>query len=161
MEIQLAQVLFQIINFGVVFGALTYFLTGPILKFIDERRKKTEETALAQETIAKEKEQIEAAKKKARQQAEKDAQGILEAARADAKDLFKKLSKEVKEEIAAMRESEIAKLQKQMKNTAKDMEKEVLSLSVSIASKVLGEEIDAKKHGKLVESAVASLIKSL
>jgi len=37
MDIQLPQIIFQIVNFGVVVGALTYLLYKPVKKMLDER----------------------------------------------------------------------------------------------------------------------------
>lgn len=159
MEINVMQILFQIVNFGVVFVALTYLLTKPITKMLDDRRAKTEEAARAAEETLREKEAIEAMKKKAKTQAEKDADKVIEDAKADAKDLKTKLAKEVKEEIAALRTKELEKIESEKKGRQEEMEKQVSKFSVEIAAKVIGEEVSEKTHKSLISSALKDLAK--
>ena len=40
MDIQLPQIIYQLVNFGVVFGAVTYLLYKPVQKILDERSKR-------------------------------------------------------------------------------------------------------------------------
>lgn len=161
MEINIAQVIFQIINFGVVFGALTFFLTKPIIKFLDDRRKATEEAQKANEEAVAGREQIDAMKKKAKTQAEKDAEKILETARAEAKELKARLTKEVKEEVAALRTKELDKVASEQRARLETMERQVAQLSVAIAAKVIGEEVDEKKHKALISASLKDLAKAV
>jgi flagellar motility protein MotE (MotC chaperone) len=62
MEIQLAQIIFQILNFGVVLAALTYFVYKPVVKLLDERKAKIAQAAKSADEIQKEKEQLEETK---------------------------------------------------------------------------------------------------
>ncbi len=157
MEINIAQILFQIINFGVVFVALTYFLAKPITKMLDERRQKTEDAAKAAEETLREREDVENMKKKAKTQTEKDAQAVIEQARADAKELKNKLTKEAKEEVAQLKEKELQKMASEKKAMMEQMEKQVSSLSIAIASKVLGAEVSEKTHKALISSSIKEL----
>lgn len=161
MNINLYQILFQLINFGVVFGALTYFLYKPLLKVIDDRRAKTEEAEKIAEATIREKEEIEALKKKAKSQAEKDAVKFLEEAREEAKALKTKLSKEVKEEVVGMRAKEVAKIESEGKAQLAKMEEEVARLSVAIAAKIMGTEVDEKTHKALISSSIKELAKAV
>ena len=53
MNIVFPQILFQIINFSIVMGALWYLLYEPVMKIFSERAKRIEEGQLAaQEAIA-------------------------------------------------------------------------------------------------------------
>lgn len=161
MEINVLQVLFQIINFGVVFGALTYFLTKPIIKMLDDRRTQTEAAAKAAETSLRERDSVEAMKKKAKVQSEKDAQAIIDAAKVEAKELKSTLTKEAKEEVSALRAKEIAKMESEMKGKQEESEKEVIKLSVAIASKVIGKEVDEKTHKSLISQSIKDLAKAI
>ncbi len=161
MEINVLQIIFQLINFGVVFAALTYFLTKPILKMIDERRSKTDEAIKAAEESLREREQVETMKKKAKVQAEKDALAVIDVAKGEAKELKAKLSKETKDEVNVLRAKEIAKMESEMKGKQEETEKEVLKLSVAIASKVIGKEIDEKAHKTLIAQSIKDLAKAL
>lgn len=161
MEINVLQVLFQIINFGVVFGALTYFLTKPIIKMLDDRRTQTEEATKAAETSLRERDSVEAMKKKAKVQSEKDAQAIIDAAKVEAKELKSTLTKEAKEEVSTLRAKEISKMESEMKGKQEESEKEVIKLSVAIASKVIGKEVDEKTHKSLISQSIKDLAKAI
>lgn len=161
MEINGLQILFQMINFGVVFGAVVVLLYKPIMKMLDERAAKVEEAERVAAAAMSEKEEIDSLKKKARTQSEKDAAKVLEKATEDAKELKAKLTKEVKEEVATLREKEMKKWEAQMKAAQEAMEKKVTELSVAVASKVLGAEIDAKTHKSLIAQSIKELEKAL
>ncbi len=159
MEINILQILFQAVNFGVVFGALTFFLYKPILKVLDDRRKKTEEAQIFAEEASREKEEIESMKKRAKTQADKDAVKVMEEAKEEVKALKAKLTKEAKEEVTELRKKELAKVEAETKARAAAAEAEVTKLSIAIASKVLGKAVDAKEHKSLIASSIKELDK--
>lgn len=161
MEINVLQIIFQLINFGVVFGALTYFLTKPVTKMLDDRRAKTDEAMKAAEESLREREQVETMKKKAKVQADKDAQSTIDAAKVEAKELKNKLTKEAKEEVSAQRVKDMAKIEAEIKGKQEETEKEVVKLSVAIASKVIGKEVDEKTHKSLISASIKDLAKAI
>lgn len=161
MEINGLQILFQIINFGVVFGAISFLLYKPVMKMLDERAKKIEEGRLAAEKSIKEKDEIENLKKKAKSQGERDAAKVFEKAEADAKELKSKLSKEAKEEIKDWKEKEMKKWEQEKLAMKKEMEKSVGDLAIAIASKVLGAQVGKKEHNSLISDSLKDLEKAL
>jgi len=78
MDIKLNLILFQVVNFGVVFGALVYFLYKPVVKLLDARAKKTADAEKAAAETLKEREETEVIKTKTKAQAEKEAAKLLE-----------------------------------------------------------------------------------
>src|SRR3990167_153398 len=81
MEIRWYQLLFQIVNFGILIFLLNRFLYRPILKIIEDRNKKIEDSLKAAEATLKEKEKINELKKLAVAEAEKEAVKIVETAK--------------------------------------------------------------------------------
>jgi len=63
MEIRWYQLLFQIVNFGILIFLLNRFLYRPILKIVEDRNKKIEDSLKAAEATLKEKEKINELKK--------------------------------------------------------------------------------------------------
>lgn len=161
MEINISQILFQIVNFGVVFGAVTYLLYKPLMKILDERRTKAEEGQKAAESNIREREEIETMKKKARSQAEKEASKILDEAREEAKALKTRLTKEIKDEVKQMRVKEMQKLEEEREGMRAQLESQVSKLSIAIASKVVGEQLDEKKHKALISNSIKELHSAL
>ena len=161
MEINGLQILFQIINFGVVFGAVSFLLYKPVIKVLDDRAKKMAEGEKAANESLRERDELEVMKKKTKTQAEKDAAKLLEKAQEEAKELKSTLTKEVKAEIKEMKEKEMKKWEAEKEGMKKDIESQVTKMSLAIASKVLGTEIDKKGHVSLINSSIKELEKAI
>ena len=98
MSIKWYQLLFQLVNFGVLLFILNRFLYRPIVKIIKQRNQRLTDSLKAAESNLKEKEVINQLKLKAAEEAEKEAVKIIEAAKASAKDSGKKIVEEAKDE---------------------------------------------------------------
>lgn len=161
MDIQLAQIIFQIINFGLVVFVLTRFIYKPVLKLLNSRKEKVAQAAKASNEILEEKEGLEKVKadtlSKANQQARKIEAEIKEEAQKSAKLLLEESKKEIALKEAKFAD-ELAKLKKQK---LKDSEKDIKQAALQIAEKVLGESIDAKKQQKLIDQQINEIIESL
>ncbi len=141
----------QIINFSAIFVFLLLVLWRPMVNMLDARSAK----------IAKGLEDAAAAAK-ARMNAEQEAEGILAKARAEANKIIEeargrgdevaksietaarneaeKIKSDARAEAAAARDAELAGLRDQ-----------VLNISVAVAQRILGENLDAKKQKALVD----------
>lgn len=161
MEINGLQILFQIINFGVVFGAISVLLYKPVMKILDERAAKVHAGQVAAEQSIKEKEEIDALKRKSKSQGEREAAKLFEKAEGDAKDMKAKLSKEAREEVKTWKEKEMKKWEAERSSMQSDMEKHVADMAVAIASKVIGQAVDKKTHASLISASIKDLEKAL
>ena len=161
MEIQVAQILFQAINFFVVFGALTFLLVKPIVKILDQRAQRVADAQKAAGETLLEKEQIEAYKAKVKKATDKKAAEALDEAKQRAKDKEKELISEAKDKAKA----EITKMTSDWKMEAKKqeskMKKEFEVAVVKAAQKVIGKSLDAKKHSALIDSELDALLKAI
>jgi F-type H+-transporting ATPase subunit b len=161
MEIQLVQILFQAINFFVVFGALTFLLVKPIVKILDQRAQRVADAQKAAGETLLEKEQIEAYKAKVKKATDKKAAEALDEAKQRAKDKEKELISEAKDKAKA----EITKMTSDWKMEAKKqeskMKKEFEVAVVKAAQKVIGKSLDAKKHSALIDSELDALLKAI
>lgn len=161
MEINLAQIIFQMVNFGMVLAALTYLIYKPVLKLLEDRRTRVADAAEAAAAVMKEKENLEKVKEKTLSEASVKAKKMEDEIRREAKADAKLLLEESKSEISAKEvkfSSELAKLKKE---ELKSMESEVKKAALTIAEKVLGSSIDAKKHQKLIDDQINEIIESL
>lgn len=161
MDIQLPQILFQIINFGVVLGALSYLLYKPIMKVLDERAKKIEDAQKAAQQAIVDQEQMEGTKKQIRQKAEKEAAKILEEAQkvADQKKahVASKAKEEALKEVDRLREA----WNEEKRKSLQDMKKSFADAVIAASEKVIGESVNAKAQSKLIDDEFAKLIKSI
>ncbi len=161
MDIQLAQIIFQIINFGLVLFVLTRFIYQPVLKLLNERKAKVAQAAAASNEILQEKANLEKIKRETLDQAQQVAKKIEHETQAEAKKTVKALIEQNKADLALKESKFTAELAKLKKEKLKMMDQELKQAAVKIAETVLQESIDAKKHQKLIDQQINQIIESL
>lgn len=161
MDIQLAQIIFQIINFGVVLGALTYFIYKPVLKLLNDRREKVAAAAVAAGEVMQDKEDLERLREKTLLKASQKAKKMEDEIKKEAREQAKAMLEQSKKEIAAREAKFSAELAKMKKEEMRSMETAMKAAAITMAEKVIGESIDSKKHQKLLDEQIDQVIKSL
>lgn len=157
MEIHVTAILMQMLNFGIVVGALSVLLLKPVRKILDERARKIAEGQAAAEAALKEKSQIAQLKDKAEQDAKQSAKSLLADARKEAEARKNELLHEAKAEVEEARAKMMKALDREkatvMESWQADFEKAVLTVS----EHVMGEALDAKKHAKLIAQGLKDI----
>ena len=156
MEINIYQILFQILNFGVVMYLLNKVLYKPVIKMLDDRAKKINEGMSQAEKNIKASEEIEKTKKTEVNKARKEAGSIIAAAEVDAKkkadEIIKKAHEKAKEEVANMTKA----AEKEIENAKAKLQKEAATLAAAMAKKALEGTLTAKE----VEAVTAKMLKN-
>lgn len=161
MDIQIGMILFQIVNFGIVLGALWFLLYRPILKIFAERAKRLEEgQKAAAEAIASHDHIAELKEKTELQLKEKTALALKEAT-----DAGKKVQAELVAEAKTLAQAEVEKLRQQW-GEEKDaqlhrMNKSMVDAVFQISTAVLPQALDKKSHTKLIDKEVSAILKQL
>ena len=161
MDIQLAQIIFQMINFGLVLFVLTRFIYQPVLKMLNERKAKVAEAAQAANEILHEKENLAKIKRETLEQAQLAAKKIEHDAQAEAKKAMATLLEQSKVGLASKESKFEAELAKLKKEKLKIMDQDLKQAAVQIAEAVLQESIDAKKHQKIIDQQIKQITESL
>jgi F-type H+-transporting ATPase subunit b len=161
MDIQLSQIIFQIINFGVVIGALTYFIYKPVLKLLNDRRERVAAAAQAAGEVMQDKEDLERLREKTLLKASQKAKKIEDDIKKEAREQAKLMLDQSKKEIAAREAKFSAELVKMKKEEMRGMESAMKAAALAMAEKVIGESLDAKKHQKLLDEQIEQVIGSL
>ena len=161
MDIQLAQIIFQMINFGVVLAALTYFIYKPVLKLLNERRAKVAAAAEAAAEVMQEKEDLERVRENTLLKANQKAKEMSDDIKKEAKDQAKALLAQAKEEQNVREAKFTSELAKMKKEELKSMEAQIKKAALVVAEKVIGSSIDEKKHQKLIDEQINEIIESL
>jgi F-type H+-transporting ATPase subunit b len=162
MDIEFPQILFQLINFGVVAGALTYLLYKPVKKMLDERSQKVADAQKAAELTLAENHQIEEMKKKIQKDAEKAAAQIM----ADAKEASEKLARDMmdkaKKKADAEQERRNNEWQAEKATLIKQLEAKFANEVINLAEKVVGVSVEKSAlSSKLIDESLANIEKSL
>lgn len=159
MDIQIAQIIFQLINFGVVAGALTVLLYKPILKTLKQRAEKIAESQKAAEQILAEKDELDRVKKQELEKAKKESVQLVSTASKEAEEKKSELMANARKEVKAYVESEKEKWEKEKAQMMKNFQKELRDAVFLVTEKVISKGIDEKTHGKLIDESIATLAK--
>lgn len=156
MEINIYQILFQILNFGVVMYLLNKVLYKPVMKMLDDRAKKINEGMSQAEKNLKAGEEIEKTKKSEISKARKEASAIINAAEVDAKkkadEIVKKAHDKAKEEVSNMTKA----AEKEIENAKAKLQKEAATIAAAMAKKALEGALSAKE----IEAITAKMLKN-
>lgn len=161
MEIKLSQILFQLINFSIVVGALYFLLFEPIKEVFEKRSKKIASGQKAAEENLTEQKKIAQINSKARKKAEKEATNIIKQAQVEAKKKKSELFTEVKEEVAEMKQRAQADWQKQKKQLTQKFKAELVQTIIISVKKLIQEKITAKKAQSLIDQEIEKLAQNL
>ncbi len=160
MQIHWYQLLFQIINFGVLIFVLNKFLYGPIVKIIDQRNKKIQDGIKAAEKNLEEKAGLDEFKKKIQLKAEKEATEILSKARKQATDQSKQIVAQSKTETQDIAQKEFENLKEKLNDEEAKMKNRIGNLVVDMTAKVLEETLTSADQHKIVDRELKILAKA-
>jgi F-type H+-transporting ATPase subunit b len=161
MSIKWYQLLFQIINFGILVFVLNKFLYKPILKIIDQRNRKLHDSIKAAEHNLKEKAKLEELKKMAVQEAEKEAIRIVEQARGEAKETSKSIIEAAKQEAEQEVDKKFGLMQEKLAEEETKLEAKVADLVIKTTSQVLKKSLTPKEQEAIIDKEISQLGKSL
>ncbi|MDO8594027.1 MAG: F0F1 ATP synthase subunit B [bacterium] len=147
----------QAINFAILLFVLGKFVYKPVMKMLDERREGTLKAIEREEFSTKKLLEAEADKESILVQARVESQRILEAARQDGEEMKKKFAAAAKEEIAKMHAEASLRLKSERTKLLSEVKGEIGSLVVSTIEQTLGDVLDARTQGKMVEQALAAI----
>ncbi len=146
--------LIYLANFVILFVALYLLLFKPVKKFMNKRREGLEKVSEENKKLSEEVESMKAeydhliadakqglakANEQAKAVAEKRSQEIVEEANRQARSIMTKAKAEI--------ESEKVRAENEIKG-------QVAELSIEVARKIIGKNIDAKTNSKLIEESL-------
>lgn len=129
----------QLINFGVLFVALTWLLYKPVMKTLDERRSKIAQGVEDAEAASQKLAAADEDASKVLHGAETEAEGIVASARELAGTEKSRIVKEAEARAAQVAADADARAVETAAKALRDSEKEVARLAILAAEKVLRE----------------------
>ncbi len=163
MDIQITQIIFQIINFSVVMGALGFLLYKPVLKIFDERALRIEEGQKAAQEAIEKRENLEKMEGEVQKKLKKDRVKILDEAQNEAKERAQAILAEAKEKAQAEIEKGKKSWQEERKQLMKEARTEMAEAAIKAAELIVGEALkaDKKAQQKLVDQELNRLLKQV
>jgi F-type H+-transporting ATPase subunit b len=145
----------QLANLVILLLALRVFLYRPVLNMLDERaakiRQGLEDAEAASQTAA----QAQAEYEKCIEQAQREAQGILDQAREEARQLREKALADAQREAQELLEKSRQAAEMDRRKALRAERTQLADLVVAAASKVIDQALDDQGHKRLVEQFLA------
>ena len=143
-----------VINFIVLFVLLRLFLYKPVLKMLDERAKRTAEAMEQAEATKKEYEQARVEVQRQIEKGRQEAQAILTQAMQVGERLKEESRQEAQKQAQVIVDRTRTELAAERDKIVGDLRREFVDISISAAEKVIKETLDKEKHRKLIEETL-------
>ena len=147
----------QLVLFGIVYFVLNRFAFGPILKVLEERRKRIEEGQLNAEKIKKQLAEAELRYQEVLRKANDDAQVLLEESRKNNEAFSQREMDRAVKESAAIVDRARHEITSERVRLVDEVKREMVSLVIKTTASVAGKILSADDQKRLSEEAAKEL----
>lgn len=147
----------QIINFAILLAVLARFVYKPVLRMIDERREGILRAIEREEYASKKLALAETDREAIIAEAHRESARIIEVSRQDGESMKKRITSDAKAEIAKLQAFAEKKLYEDKLRLLGEVKAEVGTLIVSTIEQTLGDVLDPRAQGKMVEQALSAI----
>ena len=147
----------QLVLFIIVIFVLNRFAFGPLLKVLEERRKRIEEGQLNAEKIKKQLAEAELRYQEVLRKANDDAQILLEESRKNNEAFSQREMEKAVKESAAIVERARHEITSERNRMVDEVKREMVSLVVKTTAKVAGKVLSPEDQKRLSEEAAKDL----
>ena len=147
----------QIINFTILLFILAKFVYNPVMRLLDERREGVKKTLENEEKAAAKLASAETDKDAILKEARAESSRIIETARVDAEEQKRRMVAATNVEVVKMHAEGQKKLKEEKSRLLVEVKGEIGTLIVATIEKTLGDVLDARTQGKMVEQALAAI----
>lgn len=157
--IQPFQLLAQTINFVIMVVLLTKLLYKPVLKVLDERKKKIEEGLSYTEKMKKDMEKAQVKEEAMLKKAREQAKAIIDEAKRSAKSVEAELVADAHTEVENMKQRAKAEIEVERQDLIREVKVQAVELASAIAAKVIVESLNDASQKKILDKKISSLAK--
>ena len=150
----------QLINFGVLIVALSYFVYKPVLRVIDDRRERVRKSMEDAKAIENQKREIDQFKVEQFRKIDEECGKFLETAKTQAENARKEILAGAEKEAAAILAKARQQLDEERNRMVGDVQTTLASVIVRMTEKILEREFSKSDQDRLV-SAVEKDIPAL
>jgi len=144
----------QLINFGIILILLGKFAYKPILNMLDERAAKIKEGLEQSEQAEKRAADIDVEAKEALSEARKEGHVLIAQAKEAADKRREDDMAQAKKDADALIERARAEILLEKDRAISELRKEFADIAIFAAGKVINEELDAEKHRKVIDEVL-------
>lgn len=159
--IQPTLLLAQIVNFLIILFILKKFFYKPIVKALEDRKKKIEESLVNAQLIEEKLQKTEEQSTQILEQARLDTQNLITQAKQEAQRISDEAAKEARKTIDQALIEAKSQIELQKAQMQRELEKETLSLVADVVKKLLGRTLKDKERRELTEKTISQITKQL
>lgn len=154
--ISLPGLIAQLVNFGILLVVLRLFLFKPIMKVMDERKRKIEEGLQASQKAAQAAESSQEESRRALEQARAEGRELIGRAQETAARLREELETQARREAEAIVDRARAEIDRERQQAVQALRAEFADLTVRAAERVVGQSLDRTAHQRLIDETLAT-----
>jgi F-type H+-transporting ATPase subunit b len=147
----------QIINFGIIFGALSTLLWRPIINMLDARSAKIQKGLEDAAAAASARLNAEAEAEKILAAARTEAQGIIAEARGRGEEVAKTVETEARTEAESIRAQARTAATEERDTQLAGLRSQVGAISIALAQRLIGSALDEKRQQALIDDFFAKV----
>jgi len=152
--IDVKMLVLQSVAFLLLLFILSKYVYPILLKMIDDREKKIEESLKAAEVAQQAADESEHKTEKLLAEARKQAGEIVTQAKTEASAVVEKAAKKAKDEATHIAEQAQTDIARQVERARRDLKKEMINLVADATEKVARTKVDAKADANLLEQSI-------
>lgn len=154
--ISLPGLIAQLVNFGILLLVLRLFLFKPIMKVMDERKRKIEEGLQASQAAAHAAENSQEESRRALELARAEGREAVVRAQETAARLSTELEEQARREAESIVERARAEIERERQQAIQSLRAEFADLTVRAAERVVGQSLDRTAHQRLIDETLAT-----
>lgn len=156
-EIRPALIFWTLVTFGIVALVLRWKAWGPILALVDEREKQIQNAVDAAKKERADAERLLGEQKTAISEARRESAEMMRRAQADMEKFREELKTQATREAAELKTQAAREIEEQKKKAIAEVRSLAANLSIDVAAKLIGENLDETKQRALAEQYIDQL----
>ncbi len=144
----------QVVNFIILFGLLYLVAYKPIMRMLDERSGKVEESMKQAEEIKEQAARAEEEYEKRIETASKEGQEVIARAMRTGEEVRQRSQQEAREEAETLINRARTEIQRERDEAIDELRKEFADLTILAAEKVIGRSLDKETHRELIDKTL-------
>jgi F-type H+-transporting ATPase subunit b len=144
----------QVVNFVVLFGLLYILAYKPIMRMLDERSRKVQESMEQVEQIKEQAARAEKEYEKRIDAAGKEGQEVIARAMRTGDEVRQRSQQEAREEAEALINRARTEIKQERDDAIDELRKEFADLTILAAEKVIGRSLDRQAHRELIDKTL-------
>ena len=149
--------LFTLLNFLALFFVARHFLIGPVMQLIQARQKELNDMYVDADNAKTEAEALQAEYQLKLDDAQATSERIVKEAIARGQAREEEILRQAREHADHIREQANADIAMEKKKAVNDAKDEISIMAIAIAGKVVGRELNAADHSRLVDDFINEL----